>query len=181
VPTKNDIETLNARIVHLEKSRRYVQNGLEMVLSLEDFYAEVGGDNYSLETLLPEAKRRIDAIFPFDVLAFYMVEESDFAFKPAFHHPETMGDMIQQEVDVMIDEGYFAWAIRERRGVVISSKDHSRQYLLHVIANHNQVKGMFGGLLPAGQTTLPDTAMTLLSIILLHVANASESMAYTAC
>jgi signal transduction histidine kinase/DNA-binding response OmpR family regulator/HPt (histidine-containing phosphotransfer) domain-containing protein len=179
VPTKNDIETLNARIVHLEKSRRYVQNGLEMVLSLEDFYAEVGGDNYSLETLLPEAKRRIDAIFPFDVLAFYMVEESDFAFKPAFHHPETMGDMIQQEVDVMIDEGYFAWAIRERRGVVISSKDHSRQYLLHVIANHNQVKGMFGGLLPAGQTTLPDTAMTLLSIILLHVANASESMAYT--
>jgi hypothetical protein len=48
-----------------------------------------------------------------------------------------------------------------------------------VIANHNQVKGMFGGLLPAGQTALPDTAMTLLSIILLHVANASESMAYT--
>jgi two-component system sensor histidine kinase/response regulator len=142
-------------------------------------YAEVGGDNYSLETLLPEAKRRIDAIFPFDVLAFYMVEESDFSFQPAFHHPETMADMIQQEVDVMIDEGYFAWAIRERRGVVISSKDHSRQYLLHVIANHNQVKGMFGGLLPAGQTTLPDTAMTLLSIILLHVANASESMAYT--
>ena len=179
MPTTSDIEALNARILHLEKSRRYVQNGLEMVLSLEDFYAEVGGDNYSLETLLPEAKRRIDAIFPFDVLAFYMVEESDFSFKPAFHHPENMADMIQQEVDFMIDEGYFAWAIRERRGVVLSSKDHSRQYLLHVIANHNQVKGMFGGLLPAGQRALPDTAMTLLSIILLHVANASESMAYT--
>ena len=132
MPTTSDIEALNARILHLEKSRRYVQNGLEMVLSLEDFYAEVGGDNYSLETLLPEAKRRIDAIFPFDVLAFYMVEESDFSFKPAFHHPENMAEIIQQEVDFMIDEGYFAWAIRERRGVVLSSKDHSRQYLLHV-------------------------------------------------
>jgi hypothetical protein len=37
VPSKNTIETLNARIVHLEKNRRYIQNGLEMVLSLEDF------------------------------------------------------------------------------------------------------------------------------------------------
>jgi two-component system sensor histidine kinase/response regulator len=179
MPPESSIEALNARIAHLEKNRRYIQNGLEMVLSLEDFYVEIGGDNYSLETLLPEAKRRIDAIFPFEVLAFYMVEESDFSFQPAFRHPENLADMIQQEVEFMIDEGYFAWAIRERRGVVLSSKDHSRQYLLHVIANHNQVKGMFGGLLPAGQTALPDTAMTLLSIILLHVANASESMAYT--
>ena len=179
MPSESTNEALNARIAHLEKNRRYIQNGLEMVLSLEDFYAEVGGDNYSLETLLPEAKRRIDAIFPFDVLAFYMVDESDFSFQPAFRHPEHLADTIQQEVEFMIDAGYFAWAIRERRGVLLSSKDHSRQYLLHVIANHNQVKGMFGGLLPAGQTALPDTALTLLSIILLHVANASESMAYT--
>jgi len=108
-----------------------------------------------------------------------MVDAADLSFKPVYHHPEHMAGEIQTEVDYMINGGYFAWAIRERRGVVISSEDHSRQYLLHVIANHNQVKGMFGGLLPDGQTTLPDTAMTLLSIILLHVANAAESMAYT--
>lgn len=177
--TDADIRALNQRIAHLEDNRRYIQNALEMVLSLEDFYTEIGGDNYSLETLLPEAKRRIDAIFPFDVLAFYMVDETDLSFQPAYRHPERLADQIQQEVAFMIDEGYFAWAIRERRGVVISSEDHSRQYLLHVIANHNQVKGMFGGLLPTGQAHLPDAAMTLLSIILLHVANASESMAYT--
>jgi len=176
---ENTIADLNARIAYLEKNRRYIQNSLEMVLSLEDFYTEVGGEKYSLETLLPEAKRRIDAIFSFDVLAFYMVDEADFSFRPAYHHPGHLAVEIQREVDYMIEEGYFAWAIRERRGVVISSEDHSRQYLLHVIANHNQVKGMFGGLLPANTTTLPDTAMTLLSIILLHVANASESMAYT--
>ncbi len=173
------IETLKARVAHLEDNRRYIQNALEMVLSLEDLYTEIGGAKYSLDALLPEAKRRIDAIFSFDVLAFYMVDETDLSFRPTYRHPNHLAEDIQNEVDYMIDAGYFAWAIRERRGVVISSKDHSRQYLLHVIANHNQVKGMFGGLLPAGQTTLPDTAMTLLSIILLHVANAAESMAYT--
>jgi signal transduction histidine kinase/CheY-like chemotaxis protein/HPt (histidine-containing phosphotransfer) domain-containing protein len=173
------IADLKTRIAYLEENRRYIQNALEMVLSLEDFYTEIGGGNYSLQTLLPEAKRRIDAIIPFDVLAFYMVDEEDLSFQATYRHPDRMADDIQKEVDYMIDEGYFAWAIRERRGVVISSRDYSRQYLLHVIANHNQVKGMFGGLLPSGQTKLPDTAMTLLSIILLHVANASESMAYT--
>ncbi len=177
--SKRPSDTLNIRIAHLEDNRRYIQNAMEMVLSLEDFYTEIGGDNYSLETLLPEAKRRIDAIFPFTGLAFFMVDEADLSFQPAYWHPANLAAEIQQDVGFMIDEGYFAWAVRERRGVVISSQDHSRQYLLHVIANHNQVKGMFGGLLPAGQTALPDTAMTLLSIILLHVANASESMAYT--
>ncbi|HSO20317.1 MAG TPA: response regulator [Desulfosarcina sp.] len=177
--SSNGLANLHARIAHLEENRRYIQNALEMVLSLEDLYAEIGGERYCLDTLLPEAKRRIDAIFPFDVLAFYMVDEADHAFKPVYHHPDHLAEDIQNEVDYMIDEGYFAWAIRERRGVVISSEDHCRQYLLHVIANHNQVKGMFGGLLPAKHATLPDTAMTLLSIILLHVANAAESMAYT--
>ena len=141
----SEIETLKTRIAYLEDNRRYIQNALETVLSLEDFYTEIGGDGCTLDNLLAEAKRRIDSIIRFDVLAFYMVDEADFSFRPAFMYPESMAAMIQQEVDFMIDEGYFAWAIRERRGVTISSKDHSRQYLLHVVANHNQIKGMFGG------------------------------------
>jgi signal transduction histidine kinase/CheY-like chemotaxis protein/HPt (histidine-containing phosphotransfer) domain-containing protein len=176
---ENIIDSLKARIAHLEDNRRYIQNALEMVLSLEDFYTEIGGGNCSLETLLPEAKRRIDAIFPFEVMAFYMVDEADLSFKPAYWHPKPLGDLIRQEVEQMIEDGYFAWAIRERRGVIIGSKNHSRQCLVHVIANHNQVKGMFGGVLPKDHKALSDTTMTLLSIILLHVANASESMAYT--
>lgn len=179
MPSTSEIDTLKDRIAYLEDNRRYIQNALEMVLSLEDFYTEIGGDSYCLDTLLPEAKRRIDTIFPFEVMAFYMVDETDFSFQPVFLYPDHMADNIQQDVAFMIDEGYFAWAIRERRGVTISSKDHHRQYLLHVIANHNQIKGMFGGRLPADHTVLPDTAMTLLSIILLHVANAAESMAHT--
>lgn len=173
------IDALNARIAYLEENRRYIQNALETVLSLEDFYVEAGGADCSIDTLLPEARRRIDAIFPFEVSAFYMVDESDFSFQPAFRYPAHMAGVIQQDVDFMIDEGSFAWAIRERRGVVISAKDHARQYLLHVIANHNHVKGMFCGLLPADHASLPDTAMILLSIILLHVANVAERIAYT--
>lgn len=175
----NEIEALKARVAHLEENRRYIQNALEMVLSLEDFFADIGGDNHCIDTLLPEAKRRIDAIFPFEVMAFYMVDDSDASFQPVFRYPADMAPVIHREVESMIERGHFAWAIRERRGVVIASEDHSRQYLLHVIATHNQIKGMFGALLPEGHTALPDTALTLLSIILLHVANAAENIAHT--
>ena len=134
--------------------------------------------NTDLDALLPEAKRRVDAIFPFDGQVFYIVDESDFSFQSAFGDPDYLTPMIQQEVDHMIEEGYFAWAIGERRSVSISSRDQTRQFLLHVIANHNQIRGMFVGLLPLHQIALPDTAKILLSIILLHVANAAESLAY---
>ncbi len=172
------IEALESRISHLEENRRYIQNALEMVLSLEDFYTNIEGENTDFDALLPEAKRRIDTIFPFEGQVFYLVDESDFSFQSAFGDPDHLVSMIQQEVDHMIEEGYFAWAIRERRSVPISSMDQGRQFLLHVIANHNQIRGMFVGLLPLDQMVLPDTANTLLSIILLHVANAAESIAY---
>ena len=175
----DDINALKARIAHLEENRRYIQNALEMVLSLEDFFADIGGDNCCIESLLPEAKRRIEAIFPFEMMAFYMVDETDAAFQPVHWHPEDQAAVIQQEIDGLVARGHFAWAIRERRGVVIATGDGTRQYLLHVIATHNQIKGMFCGLLPDNQTTLPHTALTLLSIILLHVANAAENIVHT--
>jgi two-component system, sensor histidine kinase and response regulator len=175
----NAIDILHARIAHLEDNRRYIQNALEMVLSLEDFFADIGSDNQCIDALLPEARQRIDAIFPFEKMAFYMVDDADASFKPLFCHPADAAAAIQADVDAMIDKGHFAWAIRERRGVVIASDDHSRRCLLHVIATHNQIKGMFCGCLPDSQGSLPDTALTLISIILLHVANAAENITHT--
>jgi len=77
-----------------------------------------------------------------------------------------------------IEPGYFAWAIREMRGVLISSKDHSRKFILHVIATYSRIRGMFVGLLPEKNSGIPDTSLTLLSIVLLNTANALESLEF---
>ncbi len=74
--------------------------------------------------------------------------------------------------------GFFAWAIRERRGVTISSHDHSKQLILHVIATYSRIRGMFIGLLPNKKNIIPDKSLTLLSIILLNTANALESLEF---
>ena len=172
-----DPEILLARIDHLEENRRLIQNALEMALSLGDFQKdiEVG---YPPEHILQEAEKRLRYLIPFKTTAFYLVdqEQSDFFMKIC--EPSAKEQFIKDQVDYMIDKGFFAWAIRERRGVTISSRDHSKKFILHVIATHSRIRGMFIGLLPDQRNAIPDKSLTLLSIILLNTANALESIEF---
>jgi signal transduction histidine kinase/CheY-like chemotaxis protein len=85
---------------------------------------------------------------------------------------------MEDQVGYMIEKGTFAWAIRERRGITISSHDHSRQLMLHVIATSSRIRGMFVGLLPDKENIIPDKSQTLVSLILLNTAIAVESLEY---
>ena len=169
------MEALRERIAYLEDNRRYIQNALDMVLSLADFTIDpncpTAGDR-----LLEEAVQRVNQIVPMTGYAVYLVDEQGLDFKPVLCHPEHLGAELAADVEHMIDEGFFAWAIRERRSVHVPSADNTRELLLHVIAQQNQVRGMFIGQLTGAYDTLPQTSLTLLSITLLNLANGLESM-----
>ena len=66
----------------------------------------------------------------------------------------------------------------KEEGITISSPDHSRRLMLHVIATASRIRGMFVGLLPDNKDIIPDKSMTLVSFILLNTANAVESLEY---
>jgi signal transduction histidine kinase/CheY-like chemotaxis protein len=170
-------ENLQARIEYLEENGRLIQNGLEMALSLGDFQENIN-KGYDEEFILQEAEKRIRYLIPFDASAFYLTDQdqSDFIFSLC-EPPEKM-QFIEDQVGYMIEEGFFAWAIRERRGVTISSPDHSRRLMLHVIATASRIRGMFVGLLPDNKDIIPDNSMSLVSFILLNTANAVESLEY---
>ena len=87
-------------------------------------------------------------------------------------------NLIKGEMEFMIDKGLFSWALREKRGVVIESRDHSKQFLLHVISNPSRVRGMFMGLLSTREQTVPDASRAILSLVLQNTANALESLAF---
>ena len=172
-----DAEKLLARIDYLEENRRFIQNALETALSLGDFQENIN-KGYGPEHILQEADRRISHLIPFEANALYMVDQDNSNFALAVCNEKNLESFIQAEVDHMIEQGYFAWAIREKRGVLISSKDHSRKFVLHVIATYSRIRGMFVGLLPEKNSKIPDTSLTLLSIILLNTANALESLEF---
>ena len=172
-----DAENLLARIDYLEDNRRFIQNVLEMALSLGDFQENIN-KGYGPEYVLQEADKRINHLIPFEANALYLVDQENSDFNLSLCNQNHLKTFIKKEVDHMIEQGYFAWAIREKRGVVISSKNHSRKFVLHVIATYSRIRGMFIGLLPAKDSKIPDTSLTLLSIVLLNTANALESLEF---
>ena len=172
-----DPENLLARIEYLEENRRLIQNALEMALSLGDFQENIN-KGYGPENILQEAEKRVQYLIPFESNAFYLVDQEKSDFALATCEPPDEKSFIEDQVSYMIEKGFFAWAIRERRGVTISSHDHSKQLMLHVIATYSRIRGMFVGVLPDKKNILPDKAMTVLSIILLNTANALESLEF---
>jgi signal transduction histidine kinase/ActR/RegA family two-component response regulator len=172
-----DAEKLLARIDYLEENRRFIQNMLETALSLGDFQENIN-KGYGPEPLLQEADKRINRLIPFEANAHYIVDQVKSDFTLSVCNEGHLRTYIQDEVNQMIDKGYFAWAIREKRGVLISSSDHSRRFVLHVIATYSRIRGMFIGLMPDKDLKIPDTSLTLLSIILLNTANALESLEF---
>ena len=170
-------ERLLARIDYLEENRRLVQHALEMALSLGDFQKNINCA-YGPEQVLEEAEKRIRWLIPFDSCAFYLVDQEKSDFSLVICEPADERQYLEDQVDYLINEGLFAWAIREKRGVTIASHDHSKQLLLHVIATYSRIRGMFVGRLPDKKNMIPDKSLTLLSIILLNTANALESLEF---
>jgi signal transduction histidine kinase/ActR/RegA family two-component response regulator len=172
-----DAEKLLARIDYLEEHRRFIQNVLEMALSLGDFQENIE-NGYGPRHILQEAQKRIGHLISFEANAIYLVDQKQSDFKLSVSNNKHLKQFIVDEVEHMIDKGYFAWAIREKRGVTISSSNHSRRFILHVIGTYSRIRGMFVGLLPDKDRKIPDTSLTLLSIILLNSANALESLEF---
>ena len=165
---------LVARIEYLEESRRFIQNALTMVLSLGDFQEKIS-KKYDHHQIFKEAEKRIRRLIPFEARALYAVNEDDSDLVLSVCEPTDLKQFVENEVEFMIDNDLFGWAIRERRGIIVESKDHSRRFLLHIIATHSRIRGMFVGLWPSQGERIPDVSLDLLSIVLLNTANALES------
>jgi signal transduction histidine kinase/DNA-binding response OmpR family regulator len=165
------------RIEYLEENRRYIQNALEMALSLGDFQEKVNEQNGHHE-IFKETEKRIGRIIPFEARAFYAVNEDDLNLTLSVCEPDHLKHVMEKEVESMIEANLFGWVMREKRGVLVDSKDHSKRFLFHVIATHSKIIGMFVGLWPGRGERIPDVSLDLLSVILLNSANAIENASY---
>ncbi|MGA8180220.1 MAG: response regulator [Desulfobacterales bacterium] len=167
-------DKLVTRIEYLEENRRYIQNALEMALSLGDFQEKVNEQNGHHE-IFKETEKRISRIIPFEARAFYAVNENDSNLSLCICEPVDVKHFIKNEIESMIETNLFGWVMREKRGVLVDSKDHLKRFLFHVIATHSKIIGMFVGLWPGQRERIPDVSLDLLSIILLNSANAIEN------
>ena len=169
--------TIENRIELLEENRRFIQNSLENALKLGDFQEKIN-DNCQPEQIFEETEKRIDHLIQFEARAFCLVNPEDSDLILAFCQPGDLQSYLRDEIDFMIEKRFMAWAMRERRGVTILSRDQKRKFLLHVIATDTQIRGMFIGLFSDPMPRVPDASLQIMSIIFRNAANALESLEF---
>jgi PAS domain S-box-containing protein len=167
-------EYLEKRIEHLEEIGRFTLDALEMAASLGDFQPSIN-KLQEPSIILGETRLRIQRLMQFVATAFYLVDEETNDFKLEEVEPRDHIGYIEQEVDHLIEIGTFAWALREKRPVIVSTRDLKKQLILHVMATSSRIRGMFIGLIEKDTFGIPDISLSLLSIVLLNSSNALES------
>jgi len=170
---KDRIQYLEERIQYLEEINRYTIDALEMAASIGDFQPNIN-KLQDTSILLSKTISRIQRLIQFQAIAFFLVDEETNDIFLAKAEPKNNSPYIQNEVDFLIENGIYAWALMERRAVIISSKDNEKRIILHVMATRSRIKGMFVGLM-GEDADIPDISLSLLSIILLNSANAIKS------
>ncbi len=147
---------------------------LEMAASLGDFQTGVR-HVHDTSAILRETRACVDKLIPFQASTFFLVNETNSEFFLADCKPERYRQFLQDEVDFLINNGMFAWALREKRPVIVSSKDYQKRLVLHVMTTSSRTTGMFVGMLAQGEKDIPHISLSLLSIVMLNSANALES------
>jgi signal transduction histidine kinase/CheY-like chemotaxis protein/HPt (histidine-containing phosphotransfer) domain-containing protein len=165
-----------ARIQHLEDVNRRVLDALDFVASLGDFQSHLSPEQ-DPSSILDATRLNLSRIAPFRVRAFLMMADDDLEMTLAACDPESERAGTQAEIDRLINEGTFAWALNQNRPLLIPAQATGEMLVLHALATRTKILGMFIGVMSRDDQLLTDVSMNLLSILLFSCANALESAA----
>jgi two-component system, sensor histidine kinase len=165
-----------ARIQHLEDVNRRVLDALDFVASLGDFQASLTPEQ-DPSSILQATRVNLSRIASFRVRSFLMLADDELEMTLAECDPESERADTQAEIDRLINEGTFAWALNQNRPLLVPAKKSGEMLVLHALATRSRILGMFVGVMPRDDQLLTDVSMNLLSILLFSCANALENAA----
>ncbi|MFP4127608.1 MAG: EAL domain-containing protein, partial [Desulfonatronovibrio sp.] len=171
---QNQIHKLEKRLEHLEEVNRFTLDALELAASLMDFHQSIN-ELESPKVILEETCLRVARLIGFHDMVIYLVNEEDNDFYPAYWEPSNTGRNPGTDLNSLIEQGFFNWAMREKRPLTLATQTPGEHVVLHVISTSSRVRGMFMGIIRQDSASIPDVSWSLLSIVLSGSANALES------
>ena len=140
-----DVRWLKARVDHLEKSNRWRYAALETFAAMVDLHKDVK-ENADPASLFKIAGAKLGEMLDFQTLAFFQVDPSHSGFVLTDCFPEAHKSQMQSEIDHHVENGTFAWAIKQNRALAMDGKSSSGKLILHSISTQNRVLGLFAGM-----------------------------------
>ena len=173
-PLIEDIRWYKARVERLEKSNRWHYAALETLASMVDLHKDVK-QNADPGALFKIAGEKLGELLDFQTLAFFQVALPNSSFVLTDCFPNTHNSQIQNEVDQHVENGNFAWAIKQNRALTMDCKFSSGKLILHSISTKHRVLGLFAGELMGNINKIPSEKLTLISVVLNNTAHAIEN------
>jgi two-component system CheB/CheR fusion protein len=158
------LESLQERIRILTDEKRKALQALEIAVSAGDFDTSIN----KLESTRPILKKtveKVSALVKLKSAAVFLVSEEDSTFFPGYCDPPEAEKDIAEEVELLIEDRTFAWALTRNKPLVVYAKKKCDALLLHPMGTPSRIRGVFVGILRQEKNSIPDATLPLLTMI----------------
>jgi signal transduction histidine kinase len=169
-----DSKKLESQIDALTREKRSILNALEVTAELINFQTSLNRME-NLHVIFENTVSRIMAVLPLQASAFYLVNEDTADFTQTYCNPREYGTFIENELEALIEDYTFNWALGSNRPELVTSSDEEYRIILHAMVTPSRARGMFIGLIPNSDEEIGDISLMLLSVAVITAANAIES------
>ncbi len=163
------------------------EGGTQQILDLLDTlispesYVGKNATQQSHQAIFSSYCQQLRQIIPFRQLGFLLPDEEGIDFELQYCWPEAASRQeLAAVIDIHIEGGTFGLALQQNRPIVSApQQDGPGAQLLHVLASHNRINGMFVGITDNVTAEFSEITLKLLSIMLSRCSSALESYQLT--
>lgn len=172
-PSSDRYAYLEERIRYLDEANRTYVAIFDMLASSDDFQTELNSGKCT-EAVFQATLAQLRRLLPFQAMGI-LENQEDASFALAVSEPSFYHDELLVDIDNLIMDGTFAWALNRNQAIIVPSVGGKCSLLLHVIATQARIRGMFVGRISNSQKTIDYPSLNALTITLRTTAHAMES------
>ncbi|GAB6058305.1 BTB/POZ domain-containing protein [Desulfonatronum parangueonense] len=171
---ESQVLELSQKLEHLQKVNLDTMESLDMLLGLGDFLPAINR-LASPEPIIKETLRQVGLLVPCLARGICIVDEKDGDFILNQVEPAQLRPQLAGEMNALIYQGVFNWALRENRAVTVPGIETTDRIVLHALATSSRIRGMFIGIVAPEVDVIPDVRWSIFSIMLKFCAGNLES------
>lgn len=171
--SERDLESENRE---LTESIFTAYEAIESAIGMTDFHEEIGTADPHTK-IFEESGARLKELFPFQILAFFLVDEESGALELSYCRPARERARIEELIAEETASGNLHIALRDQRPMLRPTPaDREERLFLHSICTPRRCRGLFAGLYRRGEQQSDRLSQLLVSLVLSHCAKALESV-----
>lgn len=168
------IQKLEDEIAFLKREKSTILDAMEVVTQMGNFQTSMNRIEDPV-VILRQTAERVRNFIEFKALAFYLVQEEDSDFFPAFVDPPGAITLIEMENAALIEDKTFSWALRRTKPVIITACNQRDKIILHTLRTTSRTRGIFIGIIPDTDAEIIDLKLFLFSLTIFACSNSLES------